>query len=286
MTSLVYLNGTFLPEAEARISVFDRGFLMADAIYEVTSVLNGRLVDFPAHLGRLRRGATEMRLILPCDDDALLAIHRRLVTENGVTEGGVYLQLSRGAPAARDFLWPDPALTPPTLFLHAFSGPLADTALSQRGAHVAIVPDLRWDRCDIKTVQLLYASQAKSLAHAQGFDDVWMTRDGYITEGSSSNACIVTDGAIVTRPLSADILHGITRAALLRYAEESGMTIRERPFTPAEAQAADEAFATSSTGLVQAVVRIGTTVIADGRPGPVTRRLRQIYLEESRKAAI
>jgi D-alanine transaminase len=283
---IVYLNGAFCEEAEARVSVFDRGFLMADGIYEVTSVMQGRLVDYSAHMARLDRSVTEMQMHLPVFVDELLSIHRDLIARNGILEGGVYLQLTRGAPTGRDFLWPDPEEVAPTLFMYAFSKPLIDTAASRRGAKVKSVPDLRWHRRDIKTVQLLYSSQAKSLAHAEGYDDVWMVENGCVTEGSSSNAHIIKGGKIITRPLSNDILHGITRAALLSYAAEAGIVVEERPFTIDEAQQADEAFATSSTGLVQAVVAIDGVPIGLGEPGPRTRRLRQIYIEESLKRAI
>ena len=283
---IVYLDGDFLPLDEARISPMDRGFLMADGIYEVTSVLDGKLIDFDAHIDRLGRSLAALDIAPMHDRDAWLAIHRTLSERNGVTEGGVYLQITRGAGPERDFLWPDPAETRPTVYLFAFQKALADTALARRGARIKTVPDLRWKRRDIKTVQLLYSSQAKSLASAEGFDDVWMTEDGAVTEGSSSNVHIVLDGRLVTRPLSTDILHGITRAALLRYAAETGIAIEERPFSVEEVKAADEAFATSATSLVQSVVEIDKTAIGTGTPGPVTQRLREIYIDESRKRAI
>ncbi|MGV0817745.1 D-amino-acid transaminase [Martelella sp. AMO21009] len=283
---IVYLNGDWCEEAEARISPFDRGFLMADGIYEVTSVMEGRLVDYPAHMARLDRSVREMHMTLPVAADALLSIHRALLSKNGISEGGVYLQLTRGAPAGRDFLWPTSEAVEPTLFVYAFSKPLIDTAVAKRGVRVKSVPDLRWARRDIKTIQLLYPSEAKSLAHAQGYDDVWMVEDGYVTEGSSSNAHIISNGRVITRPLSNDILHGITRAALLKYAAEAGIGVEERAFTIEEAQAAEEAFATSSTGLVQPVVAIDGVPVASGAPGERTQRLREIYVEESLKRAI
>lgn len=283
---IVYLNGAWCDEAEARVSAFDRGFLMADGIYEVTSVMDGRLVDYPAHMARFDRSVREMHMTLPVTAAALLSIHRALLSKNGISEGGVYLQLTRGAPAGRDFLWPASETVHPTLFVYAFSKPLIDTAVARRGVRVKSVPDLRWARRDIKTIQLLYSSEAKSLAHAQGYDDVWMVEDGYVTEGSSSNAHIISAGRVITRPLSNDILHGITRAALLRYAGEAGIGIEERAFTIEEAQSAEEAFATSSTGLVQPVVAIDDVPVSSGLPGERTQRLRDIYVEESLKRAI
>lgn len=283
---IVYLDGDFLPLGEARISPMDRGFLMADGIYEVTSVLNAKLIDFDAHIARLRQSLAALDIAPMHDADAWLAIHRILIERSGVTEGGVYLQITRGAGPGRDFLWPDPAKTCPTVFLFAFQKPLVDTALARRGSRVTTVPDMRWKRRDIKTVQLLYSSQAKSLASAEGFDDVWMTEDGAVTEGSSSNVHIVLNGKVVTRPLTSDILHGITRAALLRYAVEHDIEIEERPFSVAEVKAASEAFATSATGLVQPVIEIDEVRIGTGKPGPIAKRLREIYIEESLKRAI
>ncbi len=282
---IVYLDGKILPLDEARISPLDRGFLMADGVYEVTSIIDGKLIDFDAHIARLERSLSELRIQLPCATADLLQIHRTLIERNNVSEGGVYLQVTRGAGMERDFLWPDPADVTPTLFLFAFQKTLVDSPSAHKGSKVKTVPDMRWKRCDIKAVQLLYSSQAKSLAYADGFDDVWMTKDGAVTEGSSSNAHIVIDGKIVTRPLSNDILHGIVRASLLRYAAEKGIAIEERAFSVAEAQAASEAFATSSTSLVQSVIEIDGVAIGTGLPGPVAQRLRQIYLEESLKRA-
>lgn len=283
---IVYLNGSYLPSHDARISPFDRGFLMADGIYEVTSIMGGKLVDYDAHMMRLERSMKALGLSLPCTVEALLPIHRELIARNEIQEGGVYLQLTRGNPEGRDFLWPDPASVAPTLFLYAFSKPIIKSALAERGARIKTVDDLRWARRDIKTVQLLYPSMVKSQAKAEGYDDVWLTEDGFVTEGSSSNVHLLSDGRLITRPLSTEILHGITRASLLSYTAEASVEIDERPFTVAEAQASAEAFATSSTGLVQPIVEIDGKTIGDGRPGPVTQRLRSIYIEESKKRAI
>ncbi|WP_299361381.1 D-amino-acid transaminase [uncultured Paracoccus sp.] len=282
----VYLNGDYLPETEARVSIFDRGFVMADAVYEVTSVLDGKLVDFPGHMARLDRSLSELGIRNPMDSDDYLAVHRRLIAENGITDGMIYLQISRGNGGDRDFVYP-PADTPPTVVLFGWNKPgLADNPQADTGLTVVTLPDLRWSRRDIKTVQLLYPSMAKMEAKARGADDAWLVEDGLVTEGTSNNAYIVKDGRIITRALSNDILHGITRAAVLRLAREAQMTIEERSFTVDEAQAADEAFITSASAFVLPVVRIDDATIGSGTPGPVARRLREIYLEESRKAAI
>ncbi len=285
MPRTVYVNGEFLPEAEATISVFDRGFLFADAVYEVVSVLGGRLVDFDGHAQRLERSLSELAMPVPLSRDALLEVMRRLTVENGIEDGLIYLQITRGA-ADRDFAYPDPD-TPQTVVLFTQSKPgLADAPAARTGLKVATCPDLRWGRRDIKTVQLLYPSMAKMAAREQGADDAWMVEDGAVTEGTSNNAYIVRGGVIVTRQLGSEILHGITRAAVLRLAREAQMTVEERPFTVEEAQSADEAFVTSASAFVMPVVEIDGRPVADGTPGPVARRLREIYIEESRKAAL
>ncbi|MBP1806603.1 D-amino-acid transaminase [Rubellimicrobium aerolatum] len=286
MSRIVHVNGTYVPEEEARVSVFDRGFLMADGVYEVTSVLGGKLVDFPGHLARLRRSLAELDMASPATDDDLLAIHRELVARNGITDGMVYLQVTRGAPPDRDFAYPNPPV-PPTLVLFTQSKPgLADSPMAKTGMTVVSIPDQRWARRDIKTVQLLYPSMGKMMAKAQGADDAWMVEDGVVTEGTSNNAYIVKGNAIITRDLGPHILSGITRAAVLRFARESQMQVEERPFTIEEALTADEAFVTSATTFVMPVVRLDGQPIGAGRPGPVAARLREIYLEESRKAAV
>ncbi|MDC0739185.1 D-amino-acid transaminase [Cognatishimia sp. SS12] len=287
MTRTVYVNGDYLPETEAKISIFDRGFLMADAVYEVTSVLDGKLVDFEGHAVRLERSLKELDMRAPCTNEELLEIHRKLVAENDIVEGLVYLQVSRGSDGDRDFAFPDPETTQPSLVLFTQNKPgLADSAASRKGAKIISIDDIRWGRRDIKTVQLLYPSMGKMMAKAAGADDAWMIEDGYVTEGTSNNAYFVKNGKIVTRPLSTDILHGITRAAVLRLAAESQMEIEERLFTIDEAKEADEAFTTSASAFVMPVIEIDGVTLGDGTPGPVAKRLREIYLEEARAKAI
>ncbi len=287
MSRTVYVNGTYLPEEDAKISIFDRGFLMADGVYEVTSVLGGKLIDFAGHCKRLARSLSELDMAAPATDDELLAIHRELVAVNGVTDGMVYLQITRGAPGDRDFVFPDPATTPPTLVLFTQSKPgLAEHPAAASGMKVISIPDIRWGRRDIKTVQLLYPSMGKMMARKAGCDDAWMVEDGFVTEGTSNNTYIVRGNRIITRHLSSDILQGITRAAVLRLAAEAQMEVEERPFTIDEAKAADEAFFTSASAFVMPVVEIDGAALGDGTPGPVTARLRDIYLDEMRKSAI
>ena len=287
MSRIVYVNGQYLPEAEATVSIFDRGFLMADGVYEVTSILGGKLIDFPGHVARLARSLGELDIAAPCSDAELLEIHRELVARNDLTDGMIYLQVTRGNPGDRDFVFPDPAAVTPTLVMFSQSKPgMAETPLATTGIKVISIEDIRWGRRDIKTVQLLYPSMGKMMAKKAGVDDAWLVEDGHVTEGTSNNAYIVKNGRIITRQLSSDILHGITRAAVLRFAAEAQMEVEERPFTIEEAKAADEAFVTSASAFVMPVVEIDGVSLRDGTPGPVAKRLREIYLDESRKSAI
>lgn len=287
MNRTVYVNGEYLPETEAKVSIFDRGFLMADAVYEVTSVLSGKLIDFDGHIVRLQRSLDELEINNPHSREEWLNIHRELVRTNDLVDGGIYLQISRGAPNDRDFVWPDPEMTTPTVVLFTQSKPgLANSPSAQTGIKVISIEDIRWGRRDIKTVQLLYPSMGKMMAQKAGADDAWMVQNGYVTEGTSNNAYIVKDGVIITRALSNDILHGITRAAVLRFADEAQMKIEERNFTIEEAQQADEAFITSASAFVTPVVELDGQKISSGTLGSVVPRLREIYLEESMKTAI
>ena len=287
MSRTVYVNGAYLPEEEATVSIFDRGFLMADGVYEVTSVLDGKLIDFEGHAVRLERSLTELDMASPITKEDLLEVHRELVRVNGIVEGMIYLQITRGAPNDRDFVFPDPDTTAPTIVLFTQNKPgLANSPVAKTGIKVISIEDLRWGRRDIKTVQLLYPSMGKMMAKKAGADDAWMVEDGYVTEGTSNNAYIVKGTSIITRALSNDILHGITRAAVLRFAKEAQFTVEERNFTMEEATSADEAFITSASTFVMPVVNIDGADIGTGTPGPVAARLREIYLEESLKTAI
>ncbi len=283
MSRIVYVNGKYLPEEAATIPVFDRGFLFADGIYEVTAVLDGRLVDFPGHLARLHRSRNALGIPAPATDEAIEAIHRELVARNALREGLIYLQITRG-PADRDFLFPPEPR--PSLVAFTQAHPLVETEAARKGIRIVTLPDLRWAQRDIKTVQLLAASLARMQARDSGADDAWMVEHGFVTEGTSANAWIVrADGTIVTRDLSAAILHGITRTAVLVCARDRGLTIAERPFTPEEAREAAEAFVTAAASFVTPVIAIDGKPIGDGIPGPVTTRLREIYIAESRRHA-
>ncbi|MEM1272423.1 MAG: D-amino-acid transaminase [Pseudomonadota bacterium] len=284
MSRTVYVNGEYLPEEEAKVSVFDRGFLFADGVYEVTSVLAGKLIDFDGHARRLQRSLDELAMDNPVSADELLEIHRELIARNAIDEGLVYLQITRGA-ADRDFVYPEGVEPTIVLFTQAKPG-LAEGAKAKEGMKVISIEDQRWGRRDIKTVQLLYPSMGKMMAKAAGADDAWMIEDGAVTEGTSNNAYIIRGNTIITRHLGNEILHGITRAAVLRFAAEAQLKIEERAFTLDEAKAADEAFITSASTFVMPVVEIDGVAVGDGMPGPIAARLREIYLEESLKAAI
>jgi D-amino acid aminotransferase len=284
MSRIVYLNGQWLPETEARISVFDRGFVFADAIYEVTAVTGGKLIDYAGHSGRLKRSLAALGIQAPVSDDDMLGLHREILLRNGMTDGLIYLQVSRGA-EDRDFLFSDD-LTP-TFVMFTQSRPVLANPKWQTGISVITMPEGRWVQRQIKTVQLLYSSLAKMEARKQGADDAFFVEDGVITEASSSNAHIVTKaGTLVTRDLSNALLHGITRGSVLDLARHAGIAVEERGFTPAEAKDAAEVFITSATNFVMPVVRIDGQPVGAGTPGPVSETLRHHYIEDRLASAI
>ena len=283
MSRIVYVNGEYVPEEEAKISVFDRGFLMGDGVYEVSSILDGKLVDNDAHLARLDRSLSELKMGWPCTKEELIDIQREVIRRNDVQEGAVYWQITRGA-ADRDFVFPKDAK--PSLVMFTQARKIVDVPAAKTGMSVITVQDIRWHRRDIKTVQLLAPSLAKMEAKAAGADDAWLVEDGYVTEGSSNNAFIITqDGTIVTRKLSNDILHGITRRAVLKIAEQEGLKVEERSFTPDEAYDAAEAFITSASAFVMPVVKIDNRILGNGVPGPVASKLRELYIEMAKAEA-
>jgi D-alanine transaminase len=271
-----------MPEDEARIGLFDRGFLFADAVYEVTAVIGGRLVDNDFHLGRLQRSLAEIDIPMPMPPAGIEAIQLELVARNGLDEGTVYLQVSRGE-ARRNFLFPDGL--EPTFIAFTDTRKITGTRAHAEGIAVDLVPDPRWARRDIKTVMLLGQVLAKRAASRDGFDDVWFAEDGLVTEGASATAFIVTrDNRVVTRANSRAILPGCTRRAVERLCEDAGIAFEARAFSTEEAYAAAEAFQTSASSLVTPVIRIAGHGIANGRPGPLTGRLQQIYLDTAREA--
>jgi len=284
MDRIVYIDGNYVNENDAKVSIFDRGFLFGDAVYEVTAVLGGKLVDNGGHLERLQRSCNELQLPLPATAEEITTIQRTLIDRNQLKEGGVYLQLSRGSSGDRDFAYPQGVK--PTLVLFTQSRPLLEHPKAVSGIKVVTLPDIRWQRRDIKSVGLLAPCMAKQYALDNGADDAWWVEHGEITEGSSSNAYIVTaDDTVITRPLGNDILHGITRKMLLQKAAQAGIRVEERPFSVQEAYEAREAFISSATTFVWPVVSIDTHPIGDGKPGPVATRLRQIYIDIAKSTA-
>ncbi len=284
MTRTVYLNGSWLAEADAKISVFDRGFLFADAIYEVTGVVDGKLLEYAGHSARLHRSMAELGIDCPLTEEELLSVHREIVLKNGLQEGLIYLQISRGA-ADRDFAFPENVT--PTLVLFTQAKSVLDNPKVRTGISVALVPDQRWARRDIKTVQLLYPSMAKMQAASMGADDAWLVEDGFVTEASAATAHIISkDGKLITRGLSNAILHGITRLSVLDIARNAGLGVEERAFTPEEAKNAAEAFITSATNFVLPVTKIDGQPVGDGKPGLQTLKLRQLYIDNKLANAI
>jgi len=282
MSRIVYVNGDFVPQEEAKISVFDRGFLFADGVYEVSTVLEGKLIDNSAHLARLRRSMAELNLPSPASDEEIEEIQVELVNRNNITDGMVYLQVTRGA-AERDFVFPaDPK---PSLVMFSQTMNIRENPKAKKGIAIVTVEDVRWKRRDIKTVSLLAQSMAKQAAVEAGADDAWMVEDGFVTEGSSNNAFIVTkDDKIITRNLGNHILKGITRQVVIELAKDKNLTIEERPFTVDEALDAKEAFVTSATTFVMPVVRIDDQPLGNGAPGILTTELRALYIKRAMEA--
>jgi len=284
--SIAYVNGAFVPLQDARISILDRGFLFADGIYEVTAVLDGRLVDSASHLARLQRSVDEIALALPRTLAEIEEIERELVACNHLTSGLIYMEVTRGADGGRDFAFPPNSVTP-TLVMFTSAKELVETPGARTGMTVITVPDLRWARRDIKSVGLLGQVLAKQAAREAGAGEAWMIEDGMVTEGASSSAFILTkDDVIVTRPLGHSILPGCTRNAVAALARERGLRLEERPFSLEEAFEAKEAFVTAASVFVQAVVAIDGRTIGSGTVGPVAARLREIYIAFARATAV
>ena len=279
MSRIVYVNGEFVAEEDAVISVFDRGFLFADSVYEVSSVLEGKLIDNAAHIKRLHRSLGELSIAAPLSDKEILKTQHELIKRNNLMEGLIYLQVTRGS-ADRDF--PFPADAKPGIVMFSQAKNITDAPQAQQGISVISVADIRWKRRDIKTVGLLAQVLAKQAAVDAGVADAWMVEDGYVTEGSSNNAFIVdTQGKLITRQLGSEILPGITRASVLELVEKENIVFEERPFTLDEAKNAREAFITSASTFVWPVVNIDGVPIADGKPGSLAPRLREFYIRNS-----
>lgn len=284
MDRTVYLNGAWVAEGDAKVSVFDRGFLFADAIYEVTAIIHGKLVDYPGHLARLKRSLDALGIAMPVAEAELLDLHKEIARRNGIEDGLIYLQVSRGV-QDRDFVFPE--AMEPTFVMFTQTKKVLDNPKWKTGLSVKKVPEGRWSDRQIKTVQLLYSSLRKTEANRQGYDDVLFVENGHITEASSANFHIVTqEGVLVTRDLSNALLHGITRGSILHLARKADLKVEERAFTPEEAKAASEAFVTSATSFVTSVVKMDGDTIGNGEVGPISRRLLDIYIREQLSAGI
>lgn len=278
MARVVYVNGRYLPYAQAGVHVEDRGYQFADAIYEVCEVKDGALVDRTRHMERLERSLKELGIRQPMSRGALSIVLSETVRRNRVRTGLVYLQISRGA-APRDFPFPSEDVQPTVVCIARSLDGAAREARAEAGIAVETMPDIRWGRCDIKTVMLLPAVLAKEAASKSGAQEAWLVdRDGFVTEGASSNAWILNrDGTLVTRPNGPQLLPGVTRRTLLDLLARENIPLIERAFRVEEAIEAREAFVTSAFGLVMPVVKIDGLAIGDGRPGELTRRLRSNF---------
>jgi D-alanine transaminase len=284
MSRTVYVNGSYVPEEEAKVSVFDRAFLFGDGVYEVTAVLGGRLVDFEPHLARLDRSLDEIALAAPLGHADLLALHLELVRRNGLNEGLVYLEITRGS-AERDFAHPD--RPSPNVVAFTQNRPLIANPYAETGVKVVTIPDMRWKRRDIKSTSMLAQTMGKQEAKLRGAYEGWMVEDGMVTEGTSSSAFILdAKGVIRTQPLGRHILPGVTRRSILRLAALEGVALEERPFSVAEALDAREAFMTAASAFVLPIIEIDGVPIGDGRPGPMANRFRALYIEEALRSSV
>lgn len=272
------LNGEMVQADQAKVSAFDRGFLFAHAAYEVTAVYGARLIDWPGHLARVKRTMAALELPSPYETDkAWETFHHALISRNKLFEGLIYLQVSGGDAGPRDFYGPE--TFSPSIFMFANRKPLIGEA-ARDGLHAISRPDERWRRRDLKTTQLLSQAQAYRAARAAGADTALMHEDGLVTEAASANAWIVDpSGTVVTRPLSSALLPGITRDRVFALLKEDGLPIEERAFTLEDVQQAQEAFTTSSGALIAPLLSLDGAAVADGAPGPVTRRVQHLYYE-------
>lgn len=274
MSRIVYVNGHYLPEQDATISIFDRGFIFGDGVYEVIPVIKGKLVDKQYFLERLERSLKELSIAWPCSTEHYLKVMNELIERNKLEEGIVYSQVTRGV-ADRDFVFPENVAPSFVAFTSVMA--LLDSPAAATGIPVVTTPDLRWKRRDIKSVNLLGQVLAKQDAASRGAKEGWMVEDGMVTEGVSSSAYIVKNGKIITRELSNKILPGIRRRTLIEMCNRLGIEIEQRAFSVAEALQADEAFISSATTITLGVVSLDGQQIGDGTPGPVTRQLREAY---------
>ncbi|WP_309604786.1 D-amino-acid transaminase [Phenylobacterium sp.] len=287
MGRIAYVNGRFVPHGQAVIHIEDRGYQLADAVYEVWALFGGRLSDAQGHFTRLERSLGELRIAMPMSRAALTLVLKETVRRNRIAEGLIYLQVSRGV-ARRDHAFPTTPVRPAVVITVSAVDRVASEARAAKGVGVVTTPENRWGRCDIKTVGLLANALAKQKAREAGAAEAWFVDDlGLVTEGASSNAWIVDgEGRLRTRDTNANILRGVTRGSLIEVIRREGLELDERPFTPAEAIAAREAFITGAGTLVLPVVAVDGKPVGDGRPGPVAMRLRRLYIAQAKATAV
>jgi len=286
MGRIAYVNGRFVPHAEASVHIEDRGYQLADGVYEVWAVFGGHLADAEGHFARLERSLGELRIPLPMSFGALKLVLRETIRKNLVKDGLVYLQVTRGV-APRDHAFPTRPVRPSVVITSRPVDMAAAEAKAARGIGVLTTPETRWARCDIKTIALLPNVLAKQAARETGAGEAWFVDElGLVTEGASSNAWIVDrEGVLRTRDLNANILRGITRKSLMELIAREGLPVSERPFSVEEARQAREAFITGAGSLVTPVVSIDGAPVGNGEPGPVAKRLRASYLSEASSRA-
>jgi D-alanine transaminase len=287
MGRIAYVNGRFVPHGEAVVHIEDRGYQFGDAIYEVWALFDGKLGDAEGHFARLERSLGELSIAMPMSRAALTLVLKETVRRNRVRDGLLYLQVSRGV-ARRDHAFPNPQVRPAVIMTVSATDRAAAEARAAKGVTVVTTPENRWGRCDIKTVNLLPNALAKQKARAVGAAEAWFVDElGFVTEGASSSAWIVdSEGRLRTRDTNANILRGVTRRSLLEVIRREGLEVDERPFTPAEAIAAKEAFITGAGTLVLPVIAVDGKPVGDGKPGPVAARLRRLYIEQARATAV
>ena len=282
MSKQVYVNGKYFDKNDAVVSVFDRGFLFADSVYEVTAVINGFLVDWKAHFSRLKNSLKEINLELNIQEKEIFSIQKNLIEKNKIKEGLVYIQVTRGI-GERDFNFSETQFKP-TIVIFTQEKKILNTDRAKEGIKIVTLEEKRWKRRDIKTTQLLASSMAKSEASKIGKDDCWFIENGFITEGSSSNAFIINDNnEVITRELSHNLLGGITRSSLLHFCKKNNMKFRESKFTELEAKNANEAFITSATNFVVPVIEIDGNKVGKGVVGSHVKKFQKLYLNEIQK---
>ncbi|MDO5045305.1 D-amino-acid transaminase [Campylobacter sp.] len=282
MKDIVYLNGEFMHSSEAKVSALDRGFIFGDGIYEVVPVLGGKIVDKDDFWQRFEKSLAAIELNLPCGKDEFEEILNQVIAKNGLQEGGVYMQITRGV-AERDFYFIKNLR--PTCFVFCYEKGIVHNPDAVKGVSIVSVEDIRWKRRDIKSISLLAQCYAKEQAVKKGAYEGFMVEDGFVTEATSSSAFIIKDGVLITKPLSNQILPGIRRKVILGFAEQAGLKIEQRAFSMDDVYNADEVFICAATLLLIPVISADERLINGGKVGKYVPKLRQMYIEKLKKEA-